>query len=109
MNESTDRPIRELRENGLWNAFPIEERRQRLAIELRALVAELLAVPESDDLLQAPASTLGVDSLQAFEIESEWELRTGIKMDVTSLLQGGSLSGLIEGLLTDGVQYDRMR
>jgi len=101
MKPSESGSILSLRDSRQWNALPIDERRRHLSQDMIALLEELLAQSFGAGILQYPLRNLEIDSLQAFEIESEWEVRTGIKLNVVDYMSEGTVADLVEAMLRD--------
>jgi len=102
-SEETAPTIALLRATGQWYTLPLDARRERLHQALIALLEELCVIPHGMDSTRIELGTLGIDSLDAFEIESEWEIRTGITLDTKGFLQRGTVAELV-GLM---MEHDR--
>src|SRR5215210_1630069 len=75
------------------------ERRAALLRELRAEVARLLKIaPERVDI-DLPLPSLGFDSLAAIELAGGLAERLGVALDLSELLAGTSLAGLVDAVL----------
>lgn len=76
------------------------ERRQLLESYLRAHTAAKLGVPAPLLDIEAPLSTLGVDSLMAAELRAQIQRDLGVVVAVAQLLSGPSVAALAEWLGT---------
>ncbi|MBA3470567.1 MAG: SDR family NAD(P)-dependent oxidoreductase [Herpetosiphonaceae bacterium] len=79
--------------------LPPTEHRGHIEHYLRKQVAEVLRIPEHRLDSRQPISTLGMDSLMSLELKNRIEATAGVSLSAVRLLQGPSVSEMIEELL----------
>lgn len=82
----------------LLNLEPVRRRDLLEDFLLRQTARVLGMVPSSLNLDQ-PLDTMGLDSLMAMELKNTLESKLGTKLQVASLLQGPTISGLVSEIL----------
>ncbi|HSG44978.1 MAG TPA: amino acid adenylation domain-containing protein, partial [Anaerolineales bacterium] len=66
---------------------------------LQEKTASILGMQSSQLSLDQPLDTLGLDSLMAMELKNSLDSKLGINLSVTSLLQGPTISSLVDEVL----------
>ncbi|BAY34377.1 AMP-dependent synthetase and ligase [Nostoc carneum NIES-2107] len=69
---------------------------------LQKLIAKALKIPVQKVQSQQPLTTLGIDSLSAFDLKNQIEVDFGVSISVNDLLQDATIESLIEQILAQG-------
>ncbi|MBE9081417.1 hypothetical protein IQ278_04575 [Tolypothrix sp. LEGE 11397] len=69
---------------------------------LQKLIGKALKIPVQKLPPQQPLTSLGIDSLIAFDIKNQIEVDFGVSISVNDLLQDASIDSLIEQILAQG-------
>src|SRR5262249_7963432 len=83
---------------GLLAASPFE-RRALVEAYLRAEMARLLKTPLSDEDMEMPVQSLGLDSLMAIQVRNRVEAGLGVSVSVVDFLKGLRVRQLVDNIV----------
>lgn len=93
-------PAREATQPALL-AADSSQREKLLQDFIQTQVARVLGMNPSQLSLTQPLDTMGLDSLMAMELKNSMESKLGVKLSVTNLLQGPTISRLVAEALAN--------
>jgi acyl carrier protein len=99
----TDRSstIRQLHDSGQWQALSVPERSALILEEMQDILLTRMRLEHLEAFPHITFTALGLDSLDAFDLESAWEERTGLTFPAALLLSQQSLQEISTQVATE--------